>query len=257
MVYPARTPDATLSAQTSPALQRTDTKRSAVFIYYAARMSREQIAAAVRAMLDGDFPVTTWLIFESYLDGDDRQRMLKHLETSSSASPQVWIVMAEWHAAADRDEQARSPLQRTHCCCGTLPNSSDLQTRSDKLATELGMPSAGNAVFPAELLQAAGFSEITSAGIPDRELALDEPALFYARSGDQLVTIAVRIIQQTAAGGPNSYAMSHVEAWNGGPRSWSTGSMSHSVSIAGLARVNFQATQVGQQPQFRLTASLQ
>ncbi len=226
-----------------------------VFVHFVDRMSREEAAAAVGGLLDGGCHVETLLIFESVLQGEDRRRLLERVEAEPPASPDAWIVLAEWHHGAKRNEKAKEALRRAHVLLRTVSDPGNLKRRIDKLAEELEEELPRDATLEPELLETLGFVEITPEGVADRELALEEPALFYARGDGQLRTIAVRVVKQ-AGGGEASYGLAHVEAWDGA-RSWGTGPLTYSRTLEGLGSVTFHAEPIDGQPRFRLSTRVE
>jgi hypothetical protein len=223
-----------------------------VFVHFLDRMSREEAAAAVGGLLDGGCPVETLLIFERVLKGEDRRRLLERVEAEPPASPDAWIVLAEWHHNAERTEKAIEALRRAHVLLRTVGKEGDLRRRIDKLAEELEEELPREAMIEPELLETLGFAEITTEGVADRELGLDEAALFYAREDGQLKTIAVRVVKQSGPG-EATYGLAHVEARDG-TRSWgTTGGLELFTRVDGLGHVNFHAEPIDDRPRFRLS----
>ena len=226
-----------------------------LFVHFVDRMSREEAAKSVRGLLDGGYPVQSLLLFESVLRGEDRKRLLGRVEADPPPSPDVWIVLAEWHHKAKRDEKAKEALHRAHLLLRTVAKPGDLQDRIDKLAEELEQELPRDATLDPELLETLGFVEITPEGVADRELGLDEAALFYARGDGELRTVAVRVVTQSGAGEAR-YGLAHVEAWDG-VRSWGTGTLNHYISVDGLGSVTFHAEPIDDRPRFRLSTRVE
>ena len=116
-VYPQPKEHEELTIQGSGEAATTDGP-SSVVVHYVHRMSREQVSDVVGGLLDGGQPAESLLMFESLLRKEDRQRLLQELEADTTSSPDAWLMIAEWHQAAGRDEFARKAVRRRSCSCG-------------------------------------------------------------------------------------------------------------------------------------------
>jgi len=243
---------ATIAGRTPPQV-RPGPPATIVMVHLVDRMSRAQAAAAVAALLDGKWPAEKLLIFESMLTGPDRERLMERIAARCPPSPEAWIALVQWHEGAKRSEAAREALQRAHVLLRTLPDQGDLPGRIQELAKKLDHKLPRDGQPGPELLASLGFVEITPAGVSDRELALDEPALYWARRDGKPITIALRVVKQGGAGGPAAYAINYVEARDGSS-SCGTGDLDYRSALDGMSSVTFHAEPVEIQPRFRLSA---
>ncbi len=253
-VYPQPKEQAELTIQGAEEAATTDGP-STLVLHYVCRMSRQQVSDVVGGLLDSGQRAESLLPFESLVRKEERQRLLQELEASRTSSPDAWLMIAKWHQAAGRDEPARLAVQRAQLLSRTLADPGNKQKQLDELAKKLELPLSRDMVPTPDLLESLGFVNVVAAENLDRELALEEKALFYAGSDDKTVIMAVHLVKQSS-GSQQQYEMVHVTCWNGS-RAWGRGGLSTSTDLQDVGRVAFRAEPIGSEDRFLLRTKLE
>jgi len=264
-IYPEERPEVFSPGEMVVTLGKTEPaaaeppRQTVVLLHYVDRMNQKELAAAIDGLLDSDCPVGTLTVVERLVRGKQRRRLIQRLERAATKSPSEWLLLAEFYKSEKRDDAARDALTRTVLLLRTVGNQGDLQGRIDELAKKLGVKEPRNLKPTRELLRQCGFVELTAgAPIADRELRVDEPALFYAYTGKgQLKTVALRVIESASTKDGKTYGLAHVEECDGGRAGGSASPLiSYTTSIDGLGTAMFDVRQIGDEPRFRLSTRI-
>jgi hypothetical protein len=245
----------TTSVATRPDASAPGPNPRPLFVHHIEWMNSEQIAAALDGLFASDASVESLLCFEHGLNEAQRDRLLQRFQDQPPRSPDAWLVLAELHHAAKRTDAACDALQRAALLLRTVSDPGELRKRTEELAKKLGQEAPPDAVPDPQLLGELGFTEIRPGiEIPDRQLALDEPALFFVRHAEgHIETLTLRIEKTGNGPDPLACALAHVHSAKQG-RSWGSGGLIYHLSLDGSGTVTFQAEPIDDRPTFRLTA---
>ncbi len=164
------------------------------------------------------------MLFMSYLQGDQRDRVLEKLKTSTAGTTRQWLAIAKLHQRLKQDDEARNALLRANALLRTAYDQGDLSNQIRNLAKTLGIEEQIKQPIDAVLLQELGFAELKpGVQIADVEFGLNEPAHFFCHTSDgKLKTLSVQVVKNVTKEGKTAYQLAHVVA-HGGSRSWGKG----------------------------------
>ncbi len=231
-------------------------KEPVVYVQYVDVMTVKELRAAIDECLAKDVPSDVLICFERHCSSEQRDRLLKVLQTRPARTPEVSLTLAGLYHRLKQDDQAREELARTCALLRTVAQYADLESKARNLAKELGDETLVKRAIEPGVLEELGFVELKAGASKDcREIGLDEPVYFFARAADgSLKTSCLRAIKSGTAS-DKSYQLAFVDSGEGS-RSWGSGGSSHGFTVDDRSRAMFALERLGKTERFRLSTEL-
>ena len=227
------------------------------YVHYRDRMTRDELAEAIDRAFDTGAPVDTLILFQNNWTKPQRRRAIQMFEDNQPKKADSWLVVARAYHDLEENDKALVALAKAKAMLRTVAQWNELNKKIEKLAEELGDEELIDQPLDVELLGELGFIEITpGVDVLPIELALDEPAHFFAHDADgRLKTVSVRVIRVASKDGDTPYGMAHVDSMKS-MRSWGSGGMGHYTQVDGICRLNFSISQIEGKDRFILTTEV-
>ena len=242
---------------------KAEKQKKTFYVHYLDRMTRDESKAAVERMFDDNVPVDTLVLFPLDWSETQCERISATAARHPSLKPRTWLALAKLHHHFNQERPARDALARAHALNHTAAGDADLSADIRRLAKELGDDKLHEKTLDEALCRELGFIELKAGGVPELEVALDEPAIFFGRTDrNQLKTITVRVVRAARVDGKATWALAHVDAC-GSERSWGSGGTiqegrpaAHHTRLNGVCTVVIKVANVPGKERFRVSVEV-
>ncbi len=243
--------------------ESSDPEAEVLYVRYLDRMTGAEVSEAIDRALDEGLDGEALTLFMSCLQGNQQERVLEKLKTSTAETTRQWLAIAKLHQRLKQDDEARNALLRAKALLRTAYQQDDLPNQIRNLAKALGSEDLIKQPIDAALLNELGFIELKpDEQIADVELGLNEPAHFFCHTSDGKLELSVRVVKNVTTEGKAAYQLAHVVA-HGGSRSWGKGgslgekfSSSYHDLLEGVGEITFRALKLPGQERFRLSIEM-
>ncbi|MHB1036142.1 MAG: hypothetical protein ACYC0Y_15990 [Pirellulales bacterium] len=231
-------------------------KEPILYVHYVDRMTQNEMRSAIDESLAKGVSTDVLIRFQRQWSQDQSSRILQLLRSRPVRTPQTSIALANLYHQLKQDDNARAELLHACALLRTVAQYSDLQGKVRSLAKDLGDEKLAEKPLEPRVLDELGFVELKpGTRAASREIGVDEPVHFYARTADgSLRTISLRVIK-SPANDSGAYQLAFVDANKDG-RSWGTGGASHGSSLDNGCRVTFALERLDTTERFRLNTQL-